>query len=50
MKNVNLMLFSEFELLDAAGPIEIFGRIAEYQVTCYSETGGLVSSYQSLQI
>lgn len=50
MKKVNVVLFFEFELLDATGPIEIWGRLAEYQVTCYSETGRLVTSSQGVQI
>ncbi|MBP1042109.1 DJ-1/PfpI family protein [Vagococcus sp. BWB3-3] len=50
MKKVNVILFSEFELLDATGPIEIFSRLADYQVTCFSENGGLITSAQGVQL
>jgi len=48
---VAILLFEDFETLDVFGPVEIFGRLtAHYQVTFYSQTGGLVKNQHGVRI
>lgn len=47
MKNFNIILFDEFETLDAFGPAEVIGNLPdEYLLNCYSLKGGIVASSQ----
>ncbi len=48
--DVNILLFSDFETLDAFGPVEVFGRIEEYSLRYISITGGTVISKQGAKV
>jgi transcriptional regulator GlxA family with amidase domain len=48
--NVNILLFDNFETLDAFGPIEILGKIDDYKLKYYSLTGGVIMSAQGTSI
>lgn len=48
--DVNILLFPDFETLDAFGPVEILGRINDYTLHYVSINGGLVISRQQTQI
>lgn len=48
--NVNIFLFDGFETLDAFGPIEILGKVDEYQLHYYSINGGIIVSAQNTAI
>ncbi|WP_028982786.1 DJ-1/PfpI family protein [Sporolactobacillus terrae] len=45
--DINLLLFPDFETLDAFGPVEVLGRIPEYALHYCSMDGGPVESRQS---
>ncbi|WP_193015296.1 MULTISPECIES: DJ-1/PfpI family protein [Gammaproteobacteria] len=47
---INILLFDNFETLDAFGPIEIFGRIDDIEMQCISLNGGIVKSSQGVEI
>lgn len=48
--NVNILLFHEFETLDAFGPVEILGMVKENTINYYSIGGGIVVSAQGTLI
>jgi putative intracellular protease/amidase len=48
--NVNILLFDDFETLDAFGPIEILGKIDDYKIKYYSLKGGFIVSSQGTSI
>jgi putative intracellular protease/amidase len=49
--NVAVLLFDDFETLDVFGPVEIFGRLKDhYQISFYSESGGLVKNNHGVAI
>ncbi len=48
--NVNILLFNDFETLDIFGPIEVLGRVQEYDINYYSQKGGIITSRQKTQI
>ena len=48
--DVNILLFDNFETLDAFGPVEVFGRIEEYRLRYVSFTGGTVVSKQGIRV
>lgn len=50
MINVNVLLFPEFETLDAFGPVEILGCISEYQIHYVSIMGDTVKSKQGMHV
>lgn len=51
MTDFNIVLFDNFETLDAFGPAEVFGRLPEnYSVQCCSLRGGVVESSQRVQV
>lgn len=50
MININVLLFSEFETLDAFGPVEVFGRVPEYRLHYVSIPGGTVISKQGMHV
>lgn len=48
--DVNVLLFSDFETLDAFGPVEILGRIEQYRLRFVSLNGGMVKSRQGVPV
>ncbi len=48
--DIATILFDQFELLDACGPIEVFGRHPQVQMKSYSLAGGLIYSRQGVAI
>lgn len=48
--NVNIILFNDFETLDIFGPLEILGKVQEYDIHYYSQNGGMITSRQKTQI
>jgi putative intracellular protease/amidase len=47
----SVILFDGFQTLDAFGPIEVFGKLEKfYEIGCYSENGGIVTSSQKTRI
>lgn len=48
---VAILLFNNFETLDAFGPIEIFGRLTDhYRVSLYSLPGGLIDNTHGVSV
>ena len=48
---VNLFLFDEFDMLEAAAPAEVFGKVPEqFYLEYYSLKGGFVSSMQRMKV
>ena len=43
---VNVWLFPNFETLDAFGPVEVLGRLENYELHFVSLNGGLIKSAQ----
>lgn len=51
MTDFNILLFDDFETLDAFGPAEIIGRLtASYTLDYFSSNGGIVTSRQKVQV
>ena len=51
MKNINVILFDNFTLLDAIGPIEVFRCLGEeYDIQFYSQRGGTIKTNPDLHI
>ena len=51
MTDFNIVLFDDFETLDAFGPAEIIGKMPKtYNLEYFSLNGGLVTSSQRIQI
>lgn len=48
--DLNVLLFNDFETLDAFGPVEILGRISEYHLRFISIDGGVIKSKQGTEI
>lgn len=48
--DVNILLFPDFETLDAFGPAEVFGRIEEYSLHYISITGGMIINKQGVRV
>lgn len=49
--NFNIVLFDDFETLDAFGPAEIVGMLPEqYQLDYFSRDGGMVTSVQKIRV
>jgi len=48
--DVNVLLFADFETLDAFGPVEVLGRIAECRLRFVSTIGGIVKSSQGVAV
>jgi len=47
MYHINILLFDQFELLDAFGPAEIFGKdFSLFDIHYYSKNGGIIESSQ----
>ena len=49
MKPLNVVLFHDFETLDAMGPAEVLGGIGIWTADCYSSEGGTVTSRQGIR-
>lgn len=45
-KKLGIILFNNFETLDVFGPVEMWGRLPDYEVVMVSEHGGPVKSAQ----
>ena len=45
-----MLLFDDFETLDAFGPVEVLGKVEEYRLRYFSEYGGTVASAQKTVI
>lgn len=48
--DINVLLFDDFETLDAFGPVEVFGAIKEYNLRYLSPEGGMVSSVHGVPV
>lgn len=48
--DINVLLFHDFETLDAFGPVEILGRITDYHLHFISMNGGVIKSKQGTEI
>jgi putative intracellular protease/amidase len=48
--NINCLLFDDFETLDLFGPVEVFGKVEEYEIKYYSINGGNIISRQNTQV
>jgi putative intracellular protease/amidase len=48
--NINCFLFNDFETLDIFGPVEVFGKVEEYEIKYYSMNGGNIISKQNTQV
>lgn len=48
--DVNILLFPDFETLDAFGPVEVLGKIEQYRLRYVSITGGMIVSRQGFQV
>jgi len=47
-KTIGIVLFPEFETLDVFGPVQMWGRLADYKVVFVAEKAGPVRSAQGL--
>ena len=47
-KTLAIVLFPKFETLDVFGPVEMWGRLENYEVVTVSEHGGVVTSGQGI--
>ena len=51
MTNFNVILFDDFETLDAFGPVEVIGSLRDlYELGYYSLNGGIVESSQKVKV
>lgn len=50
IKSISVVLFDEFETLDAMGPVEVFGYMPSCQINIISRHGGEVTSSQGVTI
>ncbi len=48
--NVDVLLFRDFETLDAFGPVEILGSVPGFSMRCVSTNGGMVVSAQGVRV
>lgn len=48
-KKLAIVLFDGFETLDVFGPVQMWGRLDDYELVTVSETGGTVTSSQGIQ-
>ncbi len=47
---VNILLFTGFETLDVFGPVEVFGKVEGLDLRYFSQTGGIVSNNDGIEI
>jgi transcriptional regulator GlxA family with amidase domain len=51
MRDITVILFNDFETLDAFGPVEVLGRLTEhFNTECYSMDGGIITSSQKVRV
>jgi putative intracellular protease/amidase len=51
MKHINVILFDDFTLLDAFGPVDVLSRLDKYyQIDYYSQNGGKVTTKPNFEI
>ena len=51
MTSFNIILFNDFETLDAFGPVEVIGKLSkEYYLKYYSLNGGIIKSSQQISV
>lgn len=51
MKHVNVIVFNDFTLLDAFGPVDVLGRLKEhYIIDFFSFQGGMICAAQGLRL
>lgn len=48
-KKLAIVIFPDFETLDVFGPVQMWGRLPDYEVVMVSEKGGLVRSSQGIE-
>lgn len=48
--DVNILLFPDFETLDAFGPVEVLGCIEEYKLHYISVPSGMITSRQGIKV
>lgn len=48
--DINILLFDNFETLDAFGPAEILGKVKDFNLNYYSLHGGEVNSSQNITV
>jgi putative intracellular protease/amidase len=48
-KKIGIVLFEGFETLDVFGPVEMWGRLPDYDVVLVSQNGGPVKSAQGME-
>jgi len=48
-KKLAIILFDRFETLDVFGPVEMWGRLKDYEVVTVCQHGGLVASSQGIE-
>ncbi|BCB18665.1 DJ-1/PfpI family protein [Bosea sp. ANAM02] len=47
-RKIGIVLFKQFETLDVFGPVQMLGRLPDYQLVALSESGASVTSSQGL--
>lgn len=47
-KTIAIVLFPRFETLDVFGPVEMWGRLDDYEIVTVSEHGGTIASAQGI--
>lgn len=47
---INILLFNDFESLDAFGPVEVFGCVDKYKLRYVSMDGGIIKSRQHVPV
>ena len=51
MTSFNIVLFDDFETLDAFGQAEVIGSLAkEYHLRCHSLNGGIIKSRHNVSV
>lgn len=50
MQNFNIILFNNFETLDVFGPVEVIGKLGNYNIEYFSLEGGTVKSSQNVRV
>ncbi|WP_367424290.1 DJ-1/PfpI family protein [Snodgrassella alvi] len=48
--HISIILYPDFETLDVFGPVEIFGKVPDWEMQFYSRDGGLISNRDGVQI
>ncbi|MFT0213427.1 DJ-1/PfpI family protein [Pseudomonas sp. F1_0610] len=46
---INVLLFNDYETLDALGPIQVLGNVEGFKINCVSLNGGLIRSAQGVE-